>query len=183
MQETDLSTIQIRLYKPDDFFGELCCWRLESPYSHSSIMVDNYVYSAVYPRAVKMLSTDTKSPEYPELGIPPRKGMFVSFRVTEEKKELIKGWLEKHLGVRYDLLSLLGWALRCQALQEKGTYYCFEFVHASLVAAGLLPVERSFITAEQLLLDLYENKIIPTLSNEIIRRAKTQKHAPIRFKK
>ena len=179
--ENEESTIQIRLYHADDFFGELCCWRLESPYSHSAILVDGYVYSAVYPRAVKMLATNTKSPEYSELGIPPRTGTFVTFRVPVEKKNLIKEWLEKHLGTRYDLLSLLGWALRCQSLQVKGTYYCFEFVHSSLVYAGLLPVERSFITAEQLLLDLYEHKIIPTLSDKIIQKAKHQKPAPIRY--
>ena len=32
----DKGRCHIYLYKPDSFFGELCTWRLESPYSHSA---------------------------------------------------------------------------------------------------------------------------------------------------
>lgn len=178
----DKSHCYIYLYKPKSFFGDLCTWRLESPYSHSAIQINDFIYSAIYPHAVKMKSGDVSSPYISELGMPPRDGDIYSLLIPKGKLQKAQEWCEAHLTSRYDLLSLVGWALRIPALQSPNTFYCFEFVHSSLVAAGLLPVYKSFITGEQLLVDCYENGLIKPLDPLIIQKAKHQKPARIRTK-
>ena len=181
---TDTSTptpvARIWLYKPKSFFGELVTWRLETEFSHSAIELDGFLYSAVFPHTAVMQQGDTKSPEYGELGIPPRTGTIFTLNITPEQIQAAKTWCTAHLQSRYDLLSLIGWALRCPWFQSPKTFYCFEFVHAALVAAGVLPVNRSFITGDQLMLECYEHKIVYSLSHDIIQRAKHQPPAPIR---
>ena len=178
----DKAHCHIYLYKPDSFFGDLCTWRLESPYSHSAIQYNGFIYSAIYPHAVKMGIGDVTSPHRHELGMPPRHGDIYSLMIPKDKLAIAQQWCEDHLTSKYDLLSLVGWALRIPALQSPGTFYCFEFVHSSLVAAGLLPLYKSFITAEQLLVDCYDHGLINPLDPEIIRRAKHQKPPVVRTK-
>ena len=168
------------MFSSGSFFGDLCTWRLESPYSHSAIQINGFVYSAIYPHAVKMKSGDVSSPYIGELGMPPRDGDIYSLFIPKDKLQKAQEWCETHLTSRYDLLSLVGWALRIPALQSPKTFYCFEFVHSALVAAGLLPVYKSFITGEQLLVDCYENGLIRPLDPRIIKKAKLQKPAVVR---
>ena len=176
----DKGRCHIYLYKPDSFFGELCTWRLESPYSHSAIQYNGFIYSAIYPHAVKMGVGDINSPYRYELGMPPRTGDIYTLVLPKDKLAIAQQWCEDHLTAKYDLLSLVGWALRIPALQSPRTFYCFEFVHSSLVAAGLLPVYKSFITGEQLLVDCYENGLIDPLDPKVIQKAKKQKQPMVR---
>lgn len=178
---TDTPSAKIWLYEPCSFFGELVTWRLETLYSHSGIELDGLIYSAVFPHTATYTPGDTSSPEYHELGIPPRKGMVFPLKLTPDQVTLAKGWCIKHLQSRYDLLSLIGWALRCQWFQSPHTYYCFEFVHAALVAAGVLPVNRSFITGDQLMLECYEKGIVEYIPSTMAKRAHTQPDAPVRL--
>ena len=178
---TDTPSAKIWLYKPDSFFGELVTWRLESDYSHSGIELDGLIYSTVFPHTATWIPGDKASPEYHELGIPPRKGAIFILNLTPEQIQKARNWCMAHLQSRYDLLSLVGWALRCPWFQSPKTYYCFEFVHAALVAAGALPVNRSFVTGDQLMLECYEHGIVSSLSADIIHRAKHQPAAPIRI--
>ena len=149
---SDKQRVVIYLYHPDDFFGDTCTWRLESSFSHSAIGINGFIYSAIFPHAVKMpMNAPMDNPHRHELGIPPRTGEIYTLHLTKEQAQKAQEWCEAHLKSRYDLLSLVGWALRIQALQSPHTFYCFEYVHSALVYAGCLPVYRSFITGYRFL--------------------------------
>lgn len=147
-------SVRVRLYRPADLAGRLICWRLESAYSHATIEIDGTIYSATVPRIVAVPLNDT------EYGIPPREGDCYDLSVTAAQKARIKAYCDAIVGEKYDLLSILGWALRLPSLQTQGRLYCFESVYAALAAAGLFPRRKLLVTGDQLLVDLWRAGLI-----------------------
>lgn len=165
----------IRLYYENDWFGKLICWRLESKYSHSTIEIDDTIYSATYPTVMGVSTSDIHNPKYDDVAMPPRKGASYTIMLTPQEAEAAKAYCVGKIGSSYDVLSALGWALRIGSLQTRKHVYCFEYVYAALAHAGLFPKSKALITGDQLLNELYRTGHLAHLDPVVVKLAMLQR--------
>lgn len=164
-------TVTLRLYRPADLAGRLICWRLESGWSHATLAFDDVLYSATLPRI------EAVGPHNATFGMPPRMGQAFTLRLDAREAEAARAWCQAQVGAGYDLLAILGWALRIRAWQSRRRLYCFELVYDALCAAGVFAFSKRFVTGDQLLADLYAAGRIGPVPEDSLARAARQPRA------
>jgi hypothetical protein len=144
-----MKDVTFRFLRPDSLIGRLISWRLGEPWSHVSILIDDAAYSAEMPW-VKMLPLTDKT-----VAMPPRQGRDIVLNMTEWEARTMKEWCESQVGRDYDYLSVLGWILGWDWLQNKSNSYCFEFCYKALAHIGWLSLEdRDLIKGNKLIEDI-----------------------------
>lgn len=139
-----------RFVKPNSWVGRLITWRLDEPWSHVFIIIDDTAYSAEIPY-VCMLPLDHHT-----VDMPPRDGFDIELDVTDEELAKVKDWCENHIGMLYDVRSILGWALGMKWIQSPRRFYCFEFCRNAMVQMGWLAPCSDLIRGERLLREIRE---------------------------
>lgn len=141
--------VLLHLYFPQDFFGNLICWRLESAFSHATIQIGEAIYSATFPKIVGVPPDDAAFGMVPLGG---RTGQTYELKgLSDIQISRMDAWCRGMIGSDYDIIAMIGWAFRWQWAQRPGHCYCFEFVYDALAAAGVFPSSKGLITGDQLL--------------------------------
>jgi hypothetical protein len=142
------TTVTFRFLEASSWIGRIIAWRLNEPWSHVVIIIDDDVFSAQIP-FVAMYTPDNK-----DVDIPPRKGVDLQVTCTVAEAAAMKHWCGSQVGNWYDLKSILGWMLGLKWLQSKDRSYCFEFCRKPLVALGWLNPTEDLVKGSRLLKEI-----------------------------
>lgn len=144
------TVVTFRFLEPCSWVGRLITWRLNEPWSHVVIIIDDDVFSAQIP-FVAMYTQ-----EHAAVAMPPRKGIDLHVSCTIAEAAAMKHWCSTQIGRWYDIKSIFGWIFGIRWFQSKTYSYCFEFCRKPLVALGWLNDTKDLVKGSRLIAEIEE---------------------------
>jgi uncharacterized protein YycO len=129
--------MKIALFKGSGIIATLIRWQSRSSYAHAAVIDENgVVYEALTTgvRSAQLWTTDHTRSDYDLFEV----------ETTPEQNDMMRSFLWRQLGKRYDFTMVLRFLTREQETRNStGKWFCSELVFAAFAYAGIKLFERT----------------------------------------